>query len=258
MIRKNLSLLLAVLLLFSLAACSSGEPPQTPDDGTDLSGAPDGGQTPDENQPLSPAEGQTPDKQPEQSPDDSAPSDPAPDEAPEQQPGNPGNAKPDSSKPKPSAPGDSPDASESDRPSSEPPQSQPDDEKSFSISDIWSDIKTSLGDSLPDLDALDADTLTALYPLSTADLAEYGYYGSLIGVQASEFFIAKVQSGKMETVKTAILSRQADLDAQWRQYLPEQYELVKNYKLVQNGDYVFFGVAEKVSDAVDIFNQYTK
>ena len=87
---------------------------------------------------------------------------------------------------------------------------------------------------------------------------EYGYYGSLIGVQASEFFIAKVQSGKMETVKTAILSRQADLDAQWRQYLPEQYELVKNYKLVENGDYVFFGVAEKVSDAVDVFNQYTK
>lgn len=258
MIKKNLSLLLAALLLFSLAACSSGEPSPPPDDDADLSDAPDEGQTPDENQPLSPEEEQTPDNQPQQ-PDDSGSSDSVPEQAPAQQPDNAGNTKPDSTKPKPSAPGGKPDAATPDQPSSGgSSQPQPDDDKSFSISDIWSDIEASLGDSLPDLDALDADTLTALYPLSTSDLVEYGYYGSLIGVQASEFFIAKVQSGKMETVKTAILSRQADLDAQWRQYLPEQYELVKNYKLVENGDYVFFGVAEKVSDAVDIFNQYTK
>lgn len=258
MSKKNLSLLLAALLLFSLAACSSSEPSPSPDGDTNLSDAPDEGQPSDENQPLSPEEEQTPDNQPQQ-PDDSASGSPVPDEAPEQQPGNSGNAKPDSSKPKPSVPDGKPGAAAPDQPSSGgSSQPQPDDEKSFSISDIWSDIKTSLGDSLPDLDALDADTLTALYPLSTSDLVEYGYYGSLIGVQASEFFIAKVQSGKMETVKTAILSRQADLDAQWRQYLPEQYELVKNYKLVENGDYVFFGVAEKVSDAVDVFNQYTK
>ncbi len=258
MIKKNLSLLLAALLLFSLTACSSGEPPLPPDDDADLSGAPDEGQTPDENQPLSPEEEQTPDNQPQQ-PDTAEPDGSASGDAPAQQPDNAGNAKPDSSKPKPSAPGSKPDAAAPDQPSSgSSSQPQPDDDKSFSISDIWSDIEASLGDSLPDLDALDADTLTALYPLSTSDLVEYGYYGSLIGVQASEFFIAKVQSGKMETVKTAILSRQADLDAQWRQYLPEQYELVKNYKLVENGDYVFFGVAEKVSDAVDIFNQYTK
>ena len=48
----------------------------------------------------------------------------------------------------------------------------------------------------------------------------------------------------------------------WRpsgpQYLPEQLELVQNYKLVTNGNYILFAVSEYADEAVTAFNAYTK
>ena len=61
-----------------------------------------------------------------------------------------------------------------------------------------------------------------------------------------------------ETVKAAVEKRQDDLEAQWSQYLPEQLELVQNYKLVTNGNYILFAVSEYADEAVTAFNTYTK
>ena len=80
----------------------------------------------------------------------------------------------------------------------------------------------------------------------------------MMNVQATEFFVAKAAAGQVETVKAAAVKRQADLDATWSHYLPAQYELVQNYKLVVNGDYVLFVVAENAQAAVDAFNSLTK
>ena len=62
----------------------------------------------------------------------------------------------------------------------------------------------------------------------------------------------------MDTVKAGIAKRQADLVEQWKQYLPAQLELVENYKLVTNGNYVMFAVTEYADDVVSIFNDCTK
>ena len=105
---------------------------------------------------------------------------------------------------------------------------------------------------------MDDATLSAMYGINASDLEEYVCMMPLMGVHSTEFFIAKVKDGKMDTVKAGIAKRQADLDAQWSQYLPEQYELVKNYKLVTNGNYVLFAISEYADDAVTIFNSYTK
>ncbi len=245
MSKRLITLLLAAALLFALTACSSGDEPQAPAGDKPSAAQPGENPAPGETPPGQPGENggkpaEKPDGQPQapdsaggQTPEASKPDDSKPDAS-----------KPDSSKPDASKPGDS--------------ESKPEEGGDFTIADIWADIQAVGGDLVASLGALDDDTLTTLYPLSTGDLDEYGYYGSLMNVQATEFFIAKVKSGKMDAVKAAVLSRQADLDAQWKQYLPDQYELVKNYKLVQNGDYLFFGIAEKVSAAVDVFNRYTK
>ena len=75
---------------------------------------------------------------------------------------------------------------------------------------------------------------------------------------ATEYFIAQVKDGKMDSVKASLEARQDALDQQWSQYLPEQYELVKNYQLVTNGNYVLFVVSEYADEAVSAFNTYTK
>ena len=123
------------------------------------------------------------------------------------------------------------------------------------VQSVWNDISKL---SLPNLTAMDDATLAAMYGINVSDLEEYICMMPLMGVHSTEFFIAEVKDGKMDTVKAGIAKRQADLDAQWSQYLPDQHELVKNYKLVTNGNYVLFAISEYASDAVTIFNSYTK
>ena len=80
----------------------------------------------------------------------------------------------------------------------------------------------------------------------------------MINVKAEEVFVAKVKDGKMDAVKEGIEKRQADLDAQWKQYLPDQYELVEKAQTVVNGNYVLFVVSEHADDIVGVFNEMTK
>lgn len=123
------------------------------------------------------------------------------------------------------------------------------------VASTWNDIAKL---DLPSLMDVDADTLSALYGIDTADLEEYICKMPMMSVQATEFFIAKVKDGKLDAVKAALEQRQKDLEEQWSQYLPAQLELVQNYKLVSNGNYILFAVSESAPDAVSAFNAYTK
>ena len=111
---------------------------------------------------------------------------------------------------------------------------------------------------IPSLSDVDAETLSALYGISTDDLVSYVCKMPAISVQATEFFIAEVKDGKMDAVKAAVEKRQADLVQQWSQYLPEQLELVENYQLVTSGNYILFAISEQADAAVTAFNTYTK
>ena len=110
---------------------------------------------------------------------------------------------------------------------------------------------------IPSLSDVDAETLSALYGISTDDLVSYVCKMPAISVQATEFFIAEVKDGKMDAVKAAVEKRQADLVQQWSQYLPEQLELVENYQLVTSGNYILFAISEHADQAVSAFNSYT-
>lgn len=127
-----------------------------------------------------------------------------------------------------------------------------------SLSDLWTSISDVLEIPAASMMDLDADMLSELYGISADDLDEYAAKLPMMNVHATEFFLAKVKSGKMDAVKAGIAQRQADLVEQWKQYLPAQLELVENYKLVTNGDYIMFAIAENVDAAVTAFNNATK
>ncbi len=126
----------------------------------------------------------------------------------------------------------------------------------LSAEDIWNTV--SAGKELPDFMDLDDGLLSDLYSIDAADLDSYVAKVPMINVKATEFFIAKVKSGKMDAVKEGIAKRQADLDEQWSMYLPDQLELVQNYKLVDSGDYVMFAVTEYADDIVKSFEDCVK
>lgn len=142
---------------------------------------------------------------------------------------------------------------ESSKPSATPtPESKP---QTDVVASVWNDISKL---ELPSMTELDDSLLSSLYGISASDLVSYKCFMPLMGVHATEFFVAEVKDGKMDTVKAGVAKRQADLDTQWSQYLPEQYELVKNYKLVTSGNYILFAIGEQADQAVSIFNSYTK
>lgn len=127
-----------------------------------------------------------------------------------------------------------------------------DSDVSIDLNALWGKI-TALGE-LPMLEDIPEEYLADLCGIDPADLEEYLYKRPGMNVQATEFFVAKVKEGKMDTVKAALESHQANLDAQWSTYLPDQYALVKNYKLTTNGGYIFFAVSEYAEQAEKAFN----
>ena len=100
---------------------------------------------------------------------------------------------------------------------------------------------------------IDDTILKDTYGLNS-DLVE-SYAGSLpmMVTHAEEHFIAKVQDGKMEEVKAKIIERQKVLEEQWSIYLPEQYEMVQNYQLVEKGDYIAFAIGYNADTIIEIF-----
>lgn len=119
------------------------------------------------------------------------------------------------------------------------------------VAAAWAAIESGL--ELPALIDLNDDLLSSLYYLDAALLDGYIAKMPMMNVHATEFFIAKVKEGNMDAVKAAAAKRQADMAAQWSQYLPEQLELVENYQLVESGDYLLFCVCEDAEAAVAAF-----
>lgn len=108
-------------------------------------------------------------------------------------------------------------------------------------------------DDLPAMMDFDDGIVSDTYGIDLSMLDEYAGKFPLMNVTATEFFAAKVKSGNMDAVVEAIENRVASLEQTWATYLPEQYELVKQYELVQEGDYVLFVVSTHAAEMAENF-----
>lgn len=128
--------------------------------------------------------------------------------------------------------------------------------KEIDIPALWTSIEETV--ELPSMMELDDTTLKDVYGIDAADLESYVARIPFMNVHATEFFMAKVKEGQMDSVKEAIEKRQADLVAVWERYLPDQYELVQNYKLETEGSYVLFCVCAQADEVVGLFRDAAK
>lgn len=72
-------------------------------------------------------------------------------------------------------------------------------------------------------------------------------------VQSNMYIIVKPENGKKDDVKKAIDQYMTNLEEQWKTYLPDQYELVKNRKYEEYGGYLIYIVSsdnDKVLDTI--------
>lgn len=132
-------------------------------------------------------------------------------------------------------------------------------EKNPEVADIYSAYVEKVGEeNMPAMMDGDSEMLATYYYTDASELESFVLKFPMMNVKADEFFVAKVTEGKMDTVKEAVAKRHADLDAQWKLYLPAQYDLVKDAKTVVNGNYILFVIGNDADTAVKIFNDMTK
>lgn len=104
----------------------------------------------------------------------------------------------------------------------------------------------------------DEATLKELYNIDSEMISEYYVAIPMINIQANEIAMFKVKEGKMDLVKQGVEKRVKDLESNWSQYLVDQYEIVKDYKVYESGDYYFMVISEDASKILDIIKSEFK
>ena len=73
-----------------------------------------------------------------------------------------------------------------------------------------------------------------------------------VNVTSSMYVIVEVTEGDVDNVVSAFEKYGESYDEMWKDYLTEEYELVKNRKIGAKGNYVYFIVSDYASDIVDL------
>lgn len=122
------------------------------------------------------------------------------------------------------------------------------------VNAVWDEIAADNPEMAASVGDLEIDLLEQFYGITADQVETFVAKAAFISVTAEEYFIAKATEGNIEALQAAVEKRIVDLEAQWSMYLPAQYEKVQNNRVVVNGDYILFVVADDPQVAVDAFN----
>ncbi len=112
------------------------------------------------------------------------------------------------------------------------------------------------GIELPYRNNMDSVMFADTYGISPKHLSSYVVSMPMMNVHATEIAIFEVVDEKgREAVKAGIDKRVQALTEQWKSYLPEQYELVKNYQVVDKGNFVLFVISDEADAIINKFKQ---
>ncbi|MEK3751448.1 DUF4358 domain-containing protein [Paenibacillus sp. FSL E2-8871] len=107
----------------------------------------------------------------------------------------------------------------------------------------------------PSLMEVEEDMVAQLYHLAPSLLEDYSIRMPMMNVKSNEIAILKVKDAKdISTVETAVKERATDIQKQFEQYLPDQYENAQNYKLVTKGNYILFVISESADQLATEFD----
>lgn len=235
--KKIIALLLAAMMVFSLAACGSDENTTT-EPSTDPSI-----ETPSTEPSVETTD--EPSEEPTEEPSEDVTEEPTdePTETPTEEPT------------------EEPSVETTTEPTEEPSEETPTEEPAAPSTDV--DVMAIMDKIFANLE------MPATMPLGDMELNDlYGIDVSSVGVEsyyvampmmmtsASEIAIFEVSdAAAMDAVKAGIQTRLAQLETTWSMYLPDQYELVKNHIIRENGNYIIFAVCSNTDYVINVFDR---
>ncbi len=126
------------------------------------------------------------------------------------------------------------------------------------VSDIAEDL-LSLEDQFSSMGDFGQDAIAEMTGLDFSLLSEYSLNDALMNVKSHILYVAKLNDVKdMDAVKAAFQKRLEMMQEVFATYLPDQYEIAMNGKIVDNGKYVLLVVSEDSQAVVDRFNELLK
>lgn len=128
------------------------------------------------------------------------------------------------------------------------------------VSELESVVTTlTEGIELPAQAPMNAEMFAEAYGIDTSLLKDYYVGMPMMNVHATEIALFELNDEKdAETVMEGIEKRQKGLEEQWSSYLPDQLELVQNYKTVQKDNMILFVISEEADKIVENFNNLQK
>ncbi|QDQ02163.1 DUF4358 domain-containing protein [Lysinibacillus fusiformis] len=104
---------------------------------------------------------------------------------------------------------------------------------------------------------LSAEEFRNLYNIDPDKLEDYSVRVPMMNVKTNEIAILKVKDAKdVAEVEAAAKQRAENVMKQFEQYLPDQYENAKNYKLITKGNYVLLVISDSADELIKVYDSF--
>ena len=104
---------------------------------------------------------------------------------------------------------------------------------------------------------LSEEQLKDFYNIDAAKLEDFTVRMPMMNVKTNEIAIFKVKDAKdVAEIEAAAKERAENVAKQFEQYLPDQYENAKNYKLVTKGNYVLMVISESADELINVYDSF--
>lgn len=110
-------------------------------------------------------------------------------------------------------------------------------------------------ESLPAMMEIDSFALKNYYGIGSDEAVEFSGQLPIMNVAVTEILVVRAQNGKAAAVQAAMEMRRDALLEKWNDPETPQNALIADCKIVQNGDWLLFVVAESADDIVGAFNE---
>ena len=123
------------------------------------------------------------------------------------------------------------------------------------VADLATEIMN-LPDMFPALTFMGEEILTDMFGVDFSLLEEHSLNDPMMNVHAHILYIAKVKdAANMEAVKASFQTRLEAMQASFEMYLPDQYDLAMEGKIVENGKYVMLVISQDNDAVINKFNE---
>ncbi len=130
-------------------------------------------------------------------------------------------------------------------------------EKDVDLNGVIEDIKAQV--TLPDemMEITTADLFMRYYGIAENDFEKGIALINSSGVDVTEIVIFKASSQQStKNIEKALNTRKTAQENAMKNYIPEQYEIIKNCNVLINGNYVAFFAGPETEKIIDIYNSY--